>query len=156
MKSNLVKSVLRSFWRLFHRKEKNFWKALNIFLSGRKTGYAFNCISFFNLYYRISHNQLFSSLCICLEKVWWKRDGCLAFEKPPFEKKPVQAGGRKRYATCLRHWTHCQLVSIDYLKVYCSRFFLESLIQEKSSFWELNVILSLLISQKDHVQILVI
>jgi hypothetical protein len=48
------------------------------------------------------------------------------------------------------------LVSIDYLKVYCSRFFLESLIQEKSSFWELNVILSLLISQKDHVQILVI
>ncbi|PWZ57915.1 THO complex subunit 1 [Zea mays] len=28
--------------------------------------------------------------------VWWKRDGCLAFEKPPFEKKPGQAGARKR------------------------------------------------------------
>ncbi|TKV98680.1 hypothetical protein SEVIR_9G575400v4 [Setaria viridis] len=28
--------------------------------------------------------------------VWWKRDGCLAFEKAPFEMKPVQAGGRKR------------------------------------------------------------
>uniref|UniRef100_A0A0E0NNM3 THO complex subunit 1 n=1 Tax=Oryza rufipogon TaxID=4529 RepID=A0A0E0NNM3_ORYRU len=28
--------------------------------------------------------------------VWWKRDGCLAFEKQPFEKKPGQAGVRKR------------------------------------------------------------
>uniref|UniRef100_A0ACD5WI89 Uncharacterized protein n=1 Tax=Avena sativa TaxID=4498 RepID=A0ACD5WI89_AVESA len=28
--------------------------------------------------------------------VWWKRDGCPAFEKQPFEKKPVQAGVRKR------------------------------------------------------------
>ncbi|KAJ1299164.1 hypothetical protein BS78_01G511100 [Paspalum vaginatum] len=28
--------------------------------------------------------------------VWWKRDGCLAFEKPPFEKKQGQAGARKR------------------------------------------------------------
>ncbi|CAM0871010.1 unnamed protein product [Alopecurus aequalis] len=28
--------------------------------------------------------------------VWWKRDGCPAFEKQPFEKKPVQAGARKR------------------------------------------------------------
>jgi len=55
-----------------------------------------------------------------LEKVWWKRDGCLAFEKPPFEKKPGQAGGRKRYATCLRHRAHCQsIVSIDYLVKTC-------------------------------------
>nr|CAB3502267.1 unnamed protein product [Digitaria exilis] len=28
--------------------------------------------------------------------VWWKRDGCPAFEKPPLEKKSVQPGGRKR------------------------------------------------------------
>ncbi|KAG6424822.1 hypothetical protein SASPL_115242 [Salvia splendens] len=28
--------------------------------------------------------------------VWWKRDGCSAFEKPPVEKKPAQDGGRKR------------------------------------------------------------
>ncbi|KAM3317024.1 hypothetical protein ACQJBY_034920 [Aegilops geniculata] len=28
--------------------------------------------------------------------VWWKRDGCPAFEKQPFEKKSGQAGARKR------------------------------------------------------------
>ncbi|RLN19046.1 THO complex subunit 1 [Panicum miliaceum] len=28
--------------------------------------------------------------------VWWKRDGCPAFEKTPFEKKSGHAGGRKR------------------------------------------------------------
>ncbi|KAJ4777437.1 THO complex subunit 1 [Rhynchospora pubera] len=28
--------------------------------------------------------------------VWWKRDGCLPFEKQPSEKKPIQDGGRKR------------------------------------------------------------
>ncbi|KAF0932849.1 hypothetical protein E2562_012173 [Oryza meyeriana var. granulata] len=28
--------------------------------------------------------------------VWWKRDGCLAFEKQPFEKQPGQAGAKKR------------------------------------------------------------
>jgi hypothetical protein len=51
-----------------------------------------------------------------LKKVWWKRDGCLAFEKPPFEKKPGQAGARKRYTTCLRHRAHCHpIISIDHL-----------------------------------------
>ncbi|KAG6383394.1 hypothetical protein SASPL_156855 [Salvia splendens] len=29
--------------------------------------------------------------------VWWKRDGCSAFEKPPVEKKLAQDGGRKRH-----------------------------------------------------------
>ncbi|CAK9133659.1 unnamed protein product [Ilex paraguariensis] len=31
--------------------------------------------------------------------VWWKRDGCPPFEKQPIEKKSVQDGARKRYAS---------------------------------------------------------
>lgn len=60
-------------------------------------------VQIFYHYYRNSHKQWFSSLWIHLKKVWWKRDGCPAFEKPPFETKSGQGGGRKRYATCLRH-----------------------------------------------------
>ncbi|KAI8546008.1 hypothetical protein RHMOL_Rhmol07G0082300 [Rhododendron molle] len=33
--------------------------------------------------------------------VWWKRDGCPAFEKPPIEKKSVQDGVKKRCGTCV-------------------------------------------------------
>ncbi|GJN30047.1 hypothetical protein PR202_gb18321 [Eleusine coracana subsp. coracana] len=32
--------------------------------------------------------------------VWWKRDGCPAYEKHPYENKSGQAGVRKRYTTC--------------------------------------------------------
>ncbi|KAF5442868.1 hypothetical protein F2P56_035483 [Juglans regia] len=31
--------------------------------------------------------------------VWWKRDGCPAFEKQPLEKKTVQDGAKKRYGS---------------------------------------------------------
>jgi hypothetical protein len=113
--------MLRSFWKLFPQKERNFLKALNIFLSGRKIGYAFYCTwSKFFFTFIVGTYTTNDSHPLYLEKVWWKRDGCLAFEKPPFEKKPGQAGGRKRYATFLRHWTHCQsIVFIDYLVKTC-------------------------------------
>ena len=90
-------------------KGKEFLQSIEHILE-REKNWVYTLLQCTSLILPLRDFHHFSSLCLHIEKVWWKRDGCPAFEKQPFEKKSGQAGARKRCATCFLQAFTCFLI----------------------------------------------